>query len=413
MKMKRCYPILIVSLTFAIAASGQTMKTISAEADVPDYTLPGLLTTSDGKTIRTTKAWEKIRRPEILALLETEEYGKIPGELKISEIIILDNDDKALGGIAIRKQVKLTFRKNGKELGAELLMYLPKGKKSFPTFLGYNFNGNQTINNDPAIHISKAWNGPVKERNSDALSWPLDLIIKSGCGVATMYYWDIAPDKNDFSTGIYPLFYKADQTQPLTDEWGAISAWAWGLSRALDYLKTDKDVDSKKVIVFGHSRLGKTSIWAGATDQRFAGVISNCSGCCGAALSKRIFGETIGDINKRFPHWMCGNYKKYSGKEANMTFDQHEVLSLIAPRPLYIASASEDSWADPKGEYLSACYASPAWLLYGFKGLDPEVIPETENPVSGIISHHIRKGKHAILAYDWELYLDFAKKFVK
>jgi hypothetical protein len=168
------------------------------------------------------------------------------------------------------------------------------------------------------------------------------------------------------------------------------------------------------LIVFGHSRLGKTALWAGASDQRFAGVISNCSGCCGAALSKRVFGETVGNINTRFPHWMCGNYKKYSDKEESMTFDQYEVLALVAPRPLYVASASEDLWADPKGEYLSPCYSSPAWKLFGFNTeFNPEKIPQPETPISGIISHHIRTGKHDIRAYDWQLYISFAKKFTK
>jgi hypothetical protein len=255
--MKTIYLFLSITLACFTSLFSQVPKTISNEAEVPPYTVPELMVSENGKTIKNSRDWERIRRPEILALLETEEYGKVPGDLKISEAKILDSDDKALGGIAIRKQVMLTFRKNGKELSAELLMYLPKGKKTFSTFIGYNFSGNQTINSDTAIHPGNALNGPVKERGKDSLSWPVEMIIKSGCGVATMYYWDIAPDKNDFTTGIYPLLYKSGQVQPLTDEWGAISAWAWGLSRALDYLETDKNVDSKKVIVIGHSRLGQ------------------------------------------------------------------------------------------------------------------------------------------------------------
>jgi hypothetical protein len=346
--------------------------------------------------------------------VEQEQYGKVPGMLNIPKIEVTDNDDQALGGIAIRKQVLMTFQKSGKELSVELLLYLPKGKKSFPTFLGYNFDGNQTINADTCIHISKEWNGPAKGRGVSSKNWPVEMIIQSGCGIATMYYWDIAPDNNDMLTGIYTLFYQTNQTHPLADEWGSISAWAWGLSRALDYLETEKNADAKKVIVIGHSRLGKTAIWAGARDQRFAGVISNNSGCCGAALSKRIFGETIRDINRRFPQWFCGNFTKYSDREESLPFDQHMVLALIAPRPLYVASASEDSWADPKGEYLAACFASPAYELYGYKKeLSPARFPQPEQPISGLVSHHIRNGKHDILAYDWHLYVNFGKKFVK
>ncbi|MCX6326917.1 MAG: acetylxylan esterase [Bacteroidia bacterium] len=411
--MKKLLLFVNLWLVFSNTLFSQVPNTISDEAMVPPYTVPELLISQGGKPIKNVKDWEKIRRPEVLALLEQEQYGKIPGDLKISEIKILDNDDQALGGIAIRKQVMLTFRMNGKELSVELLMYLPKEKKSFPTFLGYNFAGNQTVNRDTTIHFAKAWNGTVKERGSASENWPAEMIIKSGCGVAIMYYWDIAPDKNDYSTGVYPLFYSEGQTKPTDDEWGALSAWAWGLSRALDYLKNDKNVDGNHVFVIGHSRLGKAALWAGATDQRFAGVISNCSGCCGAALSKRVFGETIGFVNGRFPRWTCGNFKKYSDKEDSLPFDQHMVLSLIAPRPLYVASASEDSWADPKGEYLSACYASSVYALYGYKsGLNPEVVPQPDTPVSGIISHHIRSGKHDILEYDWKQYIQFAQSTI-
>lgn len=412
--MKKYYLFFLLLPVFSCGAFPQAGKIITDEADVPPYTLPELLLSNTGSTIITLEDWEKIRRPEIIALLEKEQYGKVPGRLNLSEIRVLDNNDQALNGTAIRKQVLLVFRKNGKELTAELLMYLPKSKKSFPTFLGYNFNGNHTIQKDAGIHIARELNGPAKDRGSSSDNWPVEMIINSGCGVATLYYWEIAPDKNDLSTGIYPLFYREGQIKPQDDEWGSISAWAWGLSRALDYLETDRDLDAKKVIVFGHSRLGKTAIWAGATDQRFAGVISNNSGCCGAALSKRIFGETVGVVNDRFPQWFCGNFKKYSNREDFLPFDQHMALALIAPRPLYVASASEDSWADPKGEYLATCHAAPVYQLYGYVNqLDLERLPQADAPVTGLISYHIRKGKHDILAYDWQWYISFGQKFAE
>lgn len=375
--------------------------------------IPELLMAKNGNTIASSKQWEKLRRPEILAMVETEMYGIVPGELKISDINILDQDDQALQGKAIRKQVKLTFRGNQKELSVELLMYLPKGKKLYPTFLGYNFSGNHTIYGDTAIHIAKEWNGAAKPRGVETANWEVERLINAGCGVATMYYWDIAPDREDFSIGIYPLFYKAGQTKPANNEWGSLAAWAWGLSRALDYMKTDKQVDGAKVIVVGHSRLGKAALWAGARDRRFAAVISNNSGCGGASIYREKAGETLLKMNNRFPRWTAVNFKKYTENESLLPFDQHMVLAMVAPRPLYVASASEDAWADPKNEFKSALLATDVYKLYGLKGINAPVFPALNTPVGAAVSYHIRNGKHDILAYDWDQYISFAKKFVQ
>jgi len=374
--------------------------------------LPEILTSATGKKIASVKQWEKVRRPEIQSQVEFEMYGKVPGNLKIDEVVVLDQDDQALNGKAIRKQVRLTFRGNQKELRVEMLMYLPKGIKSYPTFLGYNFGGNQIIYNDTAIHIAKEWNGPARPRGVETANWEVEKLINAGCGVATMYYWDIAPDREDFSIGIYPLMYKDGQTQPASDEWGSLAAWAWGLSRALDYLKTDKQVDGNKVIVIGHSRLGKASLWAGALDQRFAAVISNNSGCGGASIYRGKEGETLLKMNNRFPRWTAKNFKKYTDHEDQLPFDQHMVLAMVAPRPLYVASASEDAWADPKNEYKSAFLATSVYQLYGLKGIESSVFPALNTPVGATVSYHIRNGKHDILAYDWDQYIAFAKKYV-
>ena len=374
--------------------------------------IPGLLIAQNGNIIASSKQWEKIRRPEILAMVENEMYGMVPGELKISEINILDQDDQAINGKAIRKQVRLTFRGNQKELSVELLMYLPKGKKSYPTFLGYNFGGNHTVYKDTAIHIAKEWNGAARPRGVETANWEVERLINAGCGVATMYYWDIAPDKEDFSFGIYPLLYTQEQKAPAENEWGSLAAWAWGLSRALDYLKTDKQVDGNKVIVIGHSRLGKAALWAGARDQRFAAVISNNSGCGGASIYREKAGETLLKMNNRFPRWTAKNFKKYTENEASLPFDQHMVLAMVAPRPLYVASASEDAWADPKNEYKSALLATEVYKLYGLKGIDSPVFPALNTPVGATVSYHIRNGKHDILAYDWDEYIAFAKKYI-
>jgi len=397
------------------------------ESKVPEYTLPDPLVMENGEHITSPKAWWNERRPEILKLFEENVYGKVPGKLQHITFHTFSVDSKALNGLATRKQVSILFTGNNSGTGMDLLIYIPNtGKEPFPAFLGLNFYGNQTIQSDTGIKITRSWvknnkaygitNHQATEasRGVRAYRWPVEMILKQGYALITAYYGDIDPDFDDgFQNGVQPLFYKKGQHKPAPDEWGSIAAWAWGLSRALDYLETDPDIDAQRVAVMGHSRLGKTALWAAAEDQRFALAISSMSGCGGAALSRRRYGETVERINTSFPHWFCTNFKKYNDHEDSLPVDQHELIALIAPRPVYISAAVEDRWADPKGMFLAAKYATPVYRLLRKTGLPENAEMITGQPVMGTIGFHMRPGKHDVTNYDWQQFLIFANKFLK
>jgi hypothetical protein len=392
------------------------------ESKVPAHSLPPILAIPPESADAAREAWES-RRAVLLKLFTDEMFGSCPSspyELDCQEI----ESGPAFGDKALRQQFAVTVKTASGSQRIDLLVYSPKSpSKPVPCFLGLNFRGNHTVNADTKILIPETWapkddeakvvNNKSTEggRGTSSRRWECEMLIENGCAIATAYCGDIDPDFDDqFQNGIHALFPEHRPSAEHPQRWGTIAAWSWGLSRLLDCIDQKvKAVDPKRVAVIGHSRLGKTSLWAGATDTRFAAVISNNSGCGGAAISRREFGETLWRINNSFPHWFCGNFKKYSNNEANLPFDQHQLLALAAPRPLYVASASEDLWADPKGEFIATQFAGELYKQIGGEALGLKSFPEPGAASVGQVSYHLREGKHDILAWDWNNYIAFIK----
>jgi hypothetical protein len=443
-----------VLLALAFVAAAQPPGFNYDESKVPAYTLPEVLTLASGTRVADAETWKTKRRPELVALYETVVYGHAVSRPPSQRFVLRESSATALGGLATRKQVTvlLTGKEDGPKI--DLLIYVPnrvpgsaaggggaaaevarRGK--VPAFLGLSFQSNHTVNADPDIIMSSRLPGPVAvpvgggaepkkvaPRGAAAGSWPVEQILAQGYALVTAFYGDIEPDRvGGWKEGVRAAFgpdgrvltasasAAALQADHPAADWGAIAAWAWGLSRALDYLETDRDIDAARVAVIGHSRLGKAALWAGARDERFAMVVSVQSGEGGADITRRKFGETIARINTNFPHWFNDLYKTYNDRENDLPVDAHELIALVAPRPVYVSSATEDLWSDPRGEFLGAVAAEPVYKLLGTDGLAGATeMPPPDTPVGGRIGYHIRTGKHSVNSVDWDAYLAFARK---
>jgi hypothetical protein len=361
------------------------------EAAVPPYTLPAVL--PPDANIRTPEAW-RARRADILDLFRDDVYGWSPGRPERLEFERVLVDPTAMSGAATLERVTVISRQADRSHRFTFTLFLPNARQPAPVFL--------LLNNRAASNVD-----PTRAQKSGF--WPAEDLIARGYGIAALQNNDLAPDdKAHFTEGVIRLF-EGDRTSRSPHGWGALGAWAWGASRVMDYLETDPRVDASRVAVLGHSRGGKAALWAGAQDQRFALVISNESGEGGAALARRTFGETVKAINDVFPHWFDATYKTYNDRVKDLPVDQHMLLSLIAPRALYVASADEDLWSDPRGEFESLAASSPVFELYGDPAIAPDAMPPLEQPlVVGRRGYHIRRGEHNLTPYDWARFADFA-----
>jgi len=385
------------------------------EALVGAYTLPDPLVLANGQPVRDAKTWNEKRRPEILRLFEENQYGRAPGRPAGMSFDVFDKGTPALDGKAIRRQVTVYFSTDKAGPKMDLLIYLPAdARKPSPLLLNIGFSANSSVVNDPGVKPGQVWGRDNKRvpAPTGAAFGRIDVarLLEHGFGFATVYYGDIDPDfPGGVPLGVRGVYLKKGQTEPAPDEWGAISAWAWGLSRALDYLETDQGVDAKRVAITGASRLGKTVLWAGARDPRFAMVIASCSGEGGAALSRRNYGETIAHLVEptRYPYQFCANYAKFATQVDQFPVDAHMLVALIAPRPVLLQTGDRDNWSDPKGEFLAAVAAGPVFRLLGKQGLDTEQWPAAGQPILHTIGYYMHAGGHGTIPSDWEVFLKF------
>lgn len=395
------------------------------EAEVPPYQLTDPLLCSDGSRVTTFAEWEKKRRPELLQFFKDYMYGDVPPlpDRMTGELYSEKKGD--LGGLADRKEIRLHFAmENGKSHFADLLIYTPANAgKKVPFFVGLAFKGNQVAVCDPEIRLTglaffdeaaDPAAAAEESRGSSTERYPLREIISRGYGIVICSCNDFFPDYlTGWEKSMYRLFFETEELQNghRPGNYTCIGAWAWGLSRILDYVQTLPELDAGKVAVYGHSRLGKTALWAGACDERFKLVCVNDSGCGGAALSRRLFGETLysffykHDLGK---WWFRPELAALSLHPEKLPFDQHELVALIAPRAVSIHSAVEDLWADPKGEYLAGYYAGEVFKLYGKNPLQSAELPSPDRGVGTDVSYFLRSGGHNILLPDWNHYMDIA-----
>lgn len=394
------------------------------EAKIPPYTLPDPLVFRDGRRVTTAEEWSQ-RRAELLELFGRHLYGITPLGRPQGLSWETTSEGEAFGGLAIRREVRLFLDAEKRETLVDLLIYIPKAvppTTKVPVMLGLNFRGNHSVSHDPGIALGAVWvdsgkkdrklvQGMAEEatRGEQASRWCVEKLLARGYALVTAYYSQIEPD---FDGGI-AHGVRRSLAPPEAHEWGTIGVWAWGLSRIMDYIDADGasgQLDPRRVMLTGHSRLGKTALWAGAQDERFALVVSNNSGCGGAALTRREFGETLWRMNTSFPHWCCRNAREFNERVSDLPVDQHELIALIAPRGVAIASAVEDRWADPHGEFLSGLHANSVYQFLGTLGLgDTTEMPPVGTPAVGAtIRYHIRSGRHDVTEYDWEQYLNLA-----
>ncbi|MDR1672606.1 MAG: acetylxylan esterase [Bacteroidales bacterium] len=394
------------------------------ESQTGDYkaTLPDPLVMLNGKKVTTAKQWYDKRRPEILRLFEEHQYGKWPA--KKPKLRYTIEEDSGFEGAAIRKQVTIFFSPDNDGPKVDVLIYIPKNANGpVPLLLNLSFSANNITVNDPGIKPGMVWDARSKTRSvatagarfGSRMNDYIKAFLAEGFGFATLNYTDIDPDfLGGVALGVRGLYLKPGQEAPAPDEWGSISAWAWGVSHVMDYFERDPSVDAKRIAITGASRLGKTVMWTGAREPRVAMVLASCSGEGGAAISRRNYGETVAHLTEktRYPYQFAANYGKYGADVTKLPVDANLLVALIAPRPLLLQTGTTDNWSDPKGEFFAAVEAGKVYRLLGKDDLGTTELPTPDQPIFHTLGYFMHEGGHGTVPLDWEVYLEFMKRYL-
>jgi hypothetical protein len=423
--------LLVGVLALSVPASAQDRAVIAGipvnydESQTGDYRegLPDPLIMLNGKAVTTPRQWYNKRRPEILRLFEENQYGKWPARKPPLRYTV--QEDTGLNGTAVRKQVTLFFSPDDNGPKVDVLIYLPKDANGpVPLLLNLSFSANNLTVDDPGVRVGINWNARTKtasaaEPGTGRMGRPMNETIQNflreGFGFATLHYTDIDPDfLGGVPLGVRSLYLKDGETEPAPDEWGSISAWAWGVSNVMDYFEKDPAIDAKRIALTGASRLGKTTMWTGAREPRIAVVMASCSGEGGAAISRRNFGETVAHLTEgtRYPYQFAANYGKWANDVTHMPVDANLLVALIAPRPLLLQTGTTDNWSDPIGEFLAAVEGGKVYRLLGKDDLGTTELPAPDQPIYHTLGYFMHEGGHGTIPLDWQVYLEFMKRYL-
>lgn len=412
---------LAMALVVALPSSGLASQPLPEPAALPEHAgMPDPLVRLDGRRVRNAREWERERRPELKALFQHYMYGELPGRPDAMRFEVVAEHDDFLGGLGVLRLVRVTCGGEGGTV-IDLVLATPRQARGrVPVFLAMNFCGNHAVHADPRIPLARGWlysscAGCVDHRATEAArgaqsaDWPVAEILARGYALATFCSADIDSDRGDVSDGIRAVEARLRGEAPSGPDRGTIAAWAWGFHRCVDYLVTDRSIDPRRIVAVGHSRNGKTALLAGAMDERIAMAIPHQAGCGGTAPSRGVVGESIERINRAFPHWFNARFKAFTNAPARLPFDQHALVALMAPRPVLLSNAEEDTWANPAGQFDVLKAAEPVYRMLGAGGVDADAMPPSGRLVRGRLGYFLRPGKHSMTAADWRVFMEFAE----